>query len=211
MTPDTDEILTFLGAGAGAPEDLRRAVSLAAADLAGQVPPRYVWRAFPLEDMPLILSGRTAGTMLRECREAVLLLCTLGHQFDARIRSAQARDMAEAVILDACGSALVEAGCGAAEKEIAGRFPGRFLTDRFSPGYGDLSLSLQREICDLLDGGRRLGVRVTDQFLMIPSKTVSAVIGIADRPQMARIRGCAHCAIRESCVYRKGGRRCGTV
>ena len=40
--------------------------------------------------------------MLRECTQAALLACTLGAVFDARLRAAQARDMAKAVLLDGC-------------------------------------------------------------------------------------------------------------
>ena len=113
------------------------------------------------------------------------------------------------MILDACGSALVESGCDAAELELSKNFPDYYFTDRFSPGYGDLPLNSQKNICDLLNGARRLGVQVTESYLLNPSKSVTAVIGISDRPQMARIRGCAYCAMRENCKIREGGKRCG--
>ncbi|MBP3485692.1 MAG: methionine synthase, partial [Oscillospiraceae bacterium] len=155
------------------------------------------------------LPGKDAETMLADCGRVALLGCTLGAEFESMLRAEQARDMAQAVLLDACGSAWVEAGCDEAEREIAARFPGRYLTDRFSPGYGDLPLSMQPAICGALDLGRRLGVHVSERFLMNPSKSVTALIGIADRPQMARIRGCAYCAMRETCTLRKGGTHCG--
>ena len=117
--------------------------------------------------------------------------------------------MARAAMLDACGSAWVEAGCDAAEEEISARFPELYRTDRFSPGYGDLPLTIQKDVCALLDAPRRLGVQVTDSFLLNPSKTVTAVIGLSDRPQPARIRGCGFCNLRASCQYRKGGTTCG--
>ncbi|MBQ8851544.1 MAG: methionine synthase, partial [Oscillibacter sp.] len=129
--------------------------------------------------------------------------------FDARLRSSQARDMAKAVILNACGSALVEQGCDEAEQEIAGRFPGLYLTDRFSPGYGDLPLTLQPSICAMLDAQRRLGIVVAPSMLMTPGKSVTAVIGLSRTPQMARIRGCGYCSMRETCALRKGGKHCG--
>ena len=216
MTLNPEEALRYLGAGRDAPAELRREVVNTAETLMNMVQPRFVYRVFPLDRSPdesenfrlrgteLVLSGKTAAVMLSQCHTAAVLLCTLGARFEAALRSAQARDMAKAVILDACGSAWVEAGCDAAELEIAARVPGQFLTDRFSPGYGDLPLSLQSGICTLLDGGRRLGVQVTESCLMNPSKTVSA----ADRPQMARVRGCAFCQMRDHCSIRKSGKRC---
>ena len=107
-----------------------------------------------------------------------------------------------------CGSAYVEAGCDAAEREIAARFLDRYLTDRFSPGYGDLPLGLQQEICTLLDTERRLGVHATEHCLLNPQKSVTAIVGLSDKPQMARIRGCAYCSMGETCLLRKGGKRC---
>ena len=221
---DVMEALRYLGAGRNPPPELREQVSSAARELMSALRPRWTWKLFRLsrEDregtfflydstlnrVVLTLKGQSAGTMLSSCCQAVLLACTLGAEFDAMLRAAQARDMADAVILDACASAWVEAGCGAAEREIAARLPGQFLTDRFSPGYGDLPLSLQRDICAILDTPRRLGVYVTDSLLMNPSKSVTAFLGLSDRPQMARIRGCGYCAMRETCPLRKGGQRC---
>ena len=147
--------------------------------------------------------------MLGECQKAVILLCTIGAGFETRLRALQARDMAKAVIWDACASAWVEQGCDRAETELAAHFPGRFLTDRFSPGYGDLPLALQRDICAALDSERRLGVHVTESLLLNPTKSVTAIIGIARQRQMSRVRGCAYCALRENCTIRKRGNRCG--
>ena len=189
-----------------------------AEELAAQVQPRYTYKLFPLvrdetgfrlDGTDLLLSGQTAQRMLAQCGQAVLLACTLGTKLDDMIRSAQARDMARAVILDACGSALVEQGCDEAERDIAARFPGLYLTDRFSPGYGDLPLSLQPAICGLLDAERRVGIHVTPSLLLTPSKSVTAVIGLSAKRQMARIRGCAWCAMWDTCTLRKGGKSCG--
>lgn len=219
MKLNVDEALRYLGAGGRADEEVRRAVQTVADQLTAAVQPRYTYRVcslrqteegFLLPEAELLLPGRSAKTMLAQCDQAVLLACTLGAQFEALLRAEQARDMARAVILDACGSAWVESGCDEAERELAARLPGRHLTDRFSPGYGDLPLSLQPKLCAALDTQRRLGLCVTEHFLMNPSKSVTAVIGLSDRPQMARIRGCAYCTMRETCALRKGGMTCGT-
>jgi len=146
--------------------------------------------------------------MLSGCGEAALLACTLGASFDAMLRAEQVRDMGNAVLLDACGSAFVEAVCDEAEKALAARLPGRFLTDRFSPGYGDLPLAVQRDFCAALDTPKKIGLFVTESCLLNPVKSVTAVIGISGTPQMARVRGCEYCALRESCALRKGGKSC---
>lgn len=50
---------------------------------------------------------------------------------------------------------------------------------------------------------------MTESLLLNPVKSVTAVIGLSDRPQMARIRGCAYCRMRDRCALRKGGKHCG--
>ena len=217
MRPDVSEALRYLGIPHPTGE-LRREAERMADELSDAIQPRYFYRVESVEHLPdrvrlqrteLDLAGSTALGMLAGCDRAVLLACTLGARFDAKLLAIQARDMAKAVIYDALGSAFVEAGCDQAERDIAARFPDLFLTDRFSPGYGDLPLSLQRDICHVLDAPRRLGVQVTDSLPLNPSKTVTAVIGLSERPQPARIRGCAYCDLGENCQYRKGGTTCG--
>ena len=213
---DVDEALRYLGVKRD-PDGVIRAKLTALADTV-QVKARHVLRVYPvtraeqgilLEGSGILLPGTLAATVLRDCGQAALLVCTLGMAFDARVRSMQARDMAEAVMLDALGSAWVEDGCDEAERLLTSRFPGKFLTDRFSPGYGDLPLTVQPDILAATDATRYLGVQATDSCLMLPQKTVTAVIGIADRPQPARIRGCSVCSMRGDCDYRKEGTSCG--
>lgn len=180
--------------------------------------PKTLYRVFPivkheknfeLSGSGIILRGESADTMLRDCHSAVIMMCTIGFGFEMELRKAQARNMAEAVIIDACGSALVEEGCDEAELEIASALPGKFLTDRFSPGYGDLPLALQGEISRVLNAEKILGVHLNDSMLFYPCKTVSAIIGVSEKRQPARIRGCDYCSMRESCVLRKRGGNCG--
>lgn len=216
MTFNVDEALRYLGAG-NADGETRAAVARIAGELVSSVAPRHIFREFDVAERPegfrlpeadMTLTGGLAKRMLAGCHRVILLCCTLGEAFDALLRAAQARDMARAVILDACGSAYVEAACDAAEDAVSARHPGLYLTDRFSPGYGDLPLSLQPLILRALDASRRVGVTCTASHLMIPAKSVTAVIGLADTPRPSRIRGCAFCSMRDHCPYREGGKTC---
>lgn len=217
LVPDTAEVLRYLGA-AGEPDPLLlRQAEEAGAALARTLQPRYTWRVCALEESPegirftgtaLVLPGRDARTMLARCGRGILLACTLGARFDASLLALQARDMAKAALWDACGSALVERGCDAAEQELAERFSELYLTDRFSPGYGDTPLEVQPDLLAALDAERRLGITVSQSLLMHPVKSVTAVIGLSERPQPARIRGCEYCRLREHCTLRKGGMTC---
>ena len=151
-------------------------------------------------------AARSAAALLGTA--IALLLATLGLPFDAMLRTQQTRSMAEASLLDACGNVLVEEACDRLEAGLGQRFPHLHLTDRFSPGCGDLPLTLQPALLTALDAQRLAGVYLTDSCLMNPAKTVTAIVGLAKRPQAARIRGCACCALRSTCTYRKDGKHC---
>lgn len=218
MHPNISEALRYLGVRSDPDGSLHRDMSALASRITPRFPPKWVWRIYPvtltaqgaeLTGSGVILPGRTAEKMLATCPQAALLVCTLGAAFDSYLRAEQLRDMHTAVMLDALGSAWVEAGCDAAQEEIRARFPAQYQTDRFSPGYGDLPLSVQPSLLNATDAARRVGVHDTPAHLMTPQKSVTAVIGLSDVPQMARIRGCAYCALNKTCTLRKAGTPCG--
>lgn len=200
--------LRYLGIRNG-DEAVYAELSALKASLAGRITPRSVWRACLLTEPPAldVRAYALGRKMLADCTQAVVLVCTLGAAFDLEVRRLSARDMRRAALLDALGSAWVESACDAAEDEIRARFPGMHLTDRFSPGYGDLPLTLQPALADFA-GARRIGVTLTDTLLLNPQKSVTAILGVADMPQPARVRGCAYCALHDSCQYRKNGNNC---
>ena len=79
------------------------------------------------------------------------------------------------------GVAAVECVADEAEKTVRlNTAIGEKLTMRFSPGYGDMPLSLSRAIASATDAQRRTGVTVTEGDMLVPSKSVTAVIGIVD-------------------------------
>ena len=205
MELNIDEALRYLGVKSDPDGVLHAQMIPLAAALQRGVRPRSTWVL--TDKAALALPGHTAGKMLADCRQYAVLVCTLGAEFDLWVRREQMRDMARAAMLDALGSAYIEAACDAAEEAIRARLPGLYLTDRFSPGYGDLPLAVQPTLLTLA-GGSRIGVTLTDTMLMVPQKSVTAIIGLADKQQMARIRGCAHCALNQSCEYRKAGTTC---
>jgi len=166
-------------------------------------------RGFVLRGSGITLAGSSADLMLEGCSDAAVFICTLGFGFESMLRTCQARSMADAFMLDACGSALVEELCDETEAKISSLVKGKYLTDRFSPGYGDLPLGVQADISRALNARKLLGVHLNESMLFYPSKTVSAVVGISDTPRPARIRGCDFCALNNRCELRKGGSRCG--
>lgn len=212
---DRAEALAYLGVR-GAPDPaLAARLDRAEAFILDAARPKAVWRLFPI-----LPDGTLAGTAFRPagediaahlagCEQAVLFAATLGAGIDALLRRTQAADMALAVVLDACAGAAVENVCDNLCADLARELAPRYLTGRFSPGYGDMPLSQQRDLCRVLDTDRRIGVGLTPGGLLVPQKTVTALAGVSDAPRPRRSRGCAECDKYESCVLRREGGRCG--
>ena len=86
---------------------------------------------------------------------------------------------ADALIVQAAGAAFMERWMDETEECIRAELaPGESMMTRYSPGYGDWPLEAQRRLLELLDTPRAIGVSLTDSLLMVPSKSVSAVIGV---------------------------------
>ena len=176
-----------------------------------EVQPHAVIRRFGMDEdgrlqgTALIPQGGDVRRMLSGCHEAVLLAATLGAGSERMLLKAQAESGAEAVLLDAVLSAAIEAVCDAQEAALRDSLAahGLYLTDRFSPGYGDMPLEQTRAICAVLDTGRAIGLTVSQSGIMIPRKSVTAILGISDAPVKRRPSGCAGCAARERCALRR--------
>lgn len=122
------------------------------------------------------VKSRSLAKILAPCRSAVLFAATLGMGVERYLCALEAAGPSRTFFADAVASAFIEALCDRAGEMISERF-GR-VTGRFSPGYGDLPLSIQPSLLSSLNAGRVLGITLTDSMLMIPRKTVSAIIGV---------------------------------
>ena len=115
---------------------------------------------FPLVlENGLVLEGKDLSEHLEGCEYAALFAATVGADVDMLIRRLQITDMAESVMTDALASAAAEQAADLAEEEIRKSLPGKFFTWRYSPGYGDLPLTVQPKLLNVLNAGKTAGTR----------------------------------------------------
>ena len=213
---DRAETLRYMGFHGSIPDKrfLER-IDVMEKELIRTAVPRFVWKSEPLVSDGdvlsaggVILAGNDIKAHLEECTHAVFMAATLSIQTDMLISRAQAVSMTDALILDALGSAGIEQICGKAELLINEKYPEKYMTWRYSPGYGDFPIESQSELAACLDAQRKIGLTVTESTLMIPKKSVTAIIGIADKPLPKKRSGCISCNMRDKCNFRKNGVRC---
>ncbi len=126
-------------------------------------------------------ASRKLARFLKDARELILMGATAGMAIMEAIQAdIEGGNATRGVVLDATASEVVDA----ALDWITGYFrqslrrEGKtLLNSRFSAGYGDFDLENQQLMHRLLQMDR-LNVTITENCLLVPEKSVTAVTGI---------------------------------
>ena len=197
--------------------DILRLINNCEQKLLKVIEPRYLYSTFDishtdnsiiLDNCTLVLNGKDIRNHLKDCEKVVLFCATISNGADKLIRSAQVSNMAEALVLDSLASVAIEQVCDEVEKIIRSAYPNMYSTWRFSPGYGDLPITTQAEFLNVLNAPKRIGLTTNSSFILTPSKSVTAIVGLSKTPIIRKNRNCEDCNIAETCAYRKNGSHC---
>lgn len=162
-----------------------------------------------LKDQPFPLIGESIQHHLKEAEKCVVMAATLGIAVEQRINYYSKVDLTKNFILDSCATQLIEEVCDYVETVVRKDLKEPFnFTFRYSPGYGDYPITVQNQLVHFLDGYRKLGLSVTENHLLIPRKSVTALIGLQKKPISEDRDKCASCLQLGDCKFRKEGTRC---
>lgn len=180
------EILRYAGAGE-ADDALDGMLDACASAARDALTYRVAYATYPITptetglDLGFALTpSRDLAKNLLGCERVLLFCATVGMAIDRLILREGVRSPAKALLLEAIGSAHAEALCDAFLRDAAEKYAGEgyLLRPRYSPGYGDLPLSLQTEVFRALSLPKTLGVSLNQSLLMTPRKTVTAIVGL---------------------------------
>jgi len=222
------EIYRYLGYRGADPDAMvKEAVESCLEELERAVTLRYIFRRYEIEwiedfafekescpgesppEAPLLqiagmkIRSRSLSRNLRGCRGAYLMAATLGIGPDRLIARASVSQMSRAVIFQAAAAAMIENWCDEVNKKIIQEAAeqGLYCRPRFSPGYGDFSLDFQTGFARILRIQKEIGVSLTESRLMMPSKSVTAVIGLSDENRQCVLHGCEDCSKSGECAF----------
>lgn len=130
---------------------------------------------------------------LKGCKSVILFGATIGIGIDRLIAKHGSLSPTKALLFQALGAERIEALCDCFCKDFA-------AARRFSPGYGDLPLSFQKDLFRVLDCSRKIGLTLNDSLLMSPSKSVTAIAGVTD--EMCGESPCDRCK-KKDCSFRR--------
>lgn len=213
------EVIRYLGyRGIGEPDEhLNKLIDECIKELQDKATPRSVYKTFPInwnsymenvtengcEFAGITVSSGNLLKNLKGCSELVMLAVTIGHAPDMLVRRSEVRDIMKAYTYQAAGAAMVEAWCDEINNKIIedAQAKGLYARPRFSPGYGDFPLEVQKDFERILDMPKSIGVTLSESLLMTPTKSVTAVIGLSDKDMDCHKGGCEECSMHESCEY----------
>ncbi len=208
------EIYRYLGYGTQEPDaSVCKLVDEVLSGLLAVIKPKNIYRWYDCStDGENVFVGnrkfasRNLSGNLAQCAVVALLAATLGIEADKLLQRYEVVNMAKASIAQACAAACIEAYCNLIQEAIrlaAQEESGQplFIRPRFSPGYGDLPLEAQKDIFCMLDCTKRIGLTLTQELLMYPTKSVTAFIGLTNNPQNCHIEKCKNCG-KTDCAFR---------
>lgn len=215
MRADRKETLRYLGyRGQEIDEQTERMIEEVSEELIKGSMPKSVYREFACEVTEkhvklggLVIESRNLATNLKGCECAVLLAATIGRAADFMIKKYSVSNMAKAAVVQAAGAACIESYVDEVEEMIrqGANARGLYLRPRFSSGYGDFALEYQKDIFEMLECNKRIGVTLTEGNLMMPSKSVTAVIGLTTKErESCQMEKCSLCA-KTDCEFRIHG------
>lgn len=203
MELDRREISRYLGCkGSSLSPEVAAYADACASELERTVLPRTIGRRLSLAH--LIGESRDLAHHLRHCQEGFLYAVTLGAETDRLLRRWSAQSMAKAAVGQAVCAAWLDQLCADYCQGIQTQLgPGEYLTPAFSPGYGDWALSAQGQVLDLLEAPKRIGLTLTAGGMLVPEKSITAVVGISDRKEEFCGQKCMRCK-KKDCPFRAG-------
>lgn len=151
------------------------------------------------------VESKNLSKNLRGCHEVILFAATIGPAVDRLIRRSELTSMTDAAIYQAAGAAFIEGVCDVLNTKLKDQAAeqGLYLRPRFSPGYGDVPLALQRDFFRILVPEKNCGISLSDSLLMSPSKSVTALIGVSREDTHCILEGCETCDRAATCAYRR--------
>lgn len=150
--------------------------------------PKGVWQIYPYDPETHSIMGENSLTLttasvishLEGAVEVAVMAVTIGLPLEQEVSNLFSQNKYTlGLLLDAAGTTAVESAADSVCNIIfqnasrAGLTAGR----RFSPGYGGWPIEVQSEILELA-AGPSIGLSVTDTKMLVPRKSITAVVGL---------------------------------
>ena len=188
---DTSEILRYMGCKEADPEVLKL-VEGCINEVRSSLTYRVCYRQFTITekdgslDLAFVVSqSEGLRRNLGGCKSLILFAATIGLEIDRLIAKYGRLSPSKALCFQAIGAERIESLCKSFNDDMKKTLAksGFGTRPRFSPGYGDFPLEVQKDVFRVLNPAKNIGLSLNDSLLMTPSKSVTAIIGISEGSQ----------------------------
>ena len=188
-----------------------------------KINPRYILRVYPIfrnkeeydneikiKGTNVILKSKDIYNLLKDCDSCAVIASTLGIEIEKEIRKYSYLELTKSIIIDACATTAIEEICDIVQNDLKEKLTKqeKYITYRYSPGYGDLPISVNEDIISMLNASKEIGLTITEKGIMLPRKSVIAIIGISKNKTKKSKKSCSNCLNKDNCKYRKGDDSC---
>ncbi|HKK96271.1 MAG TPA: hypothetical protein VJ916_08175 [Anaerovoracaceae bacterium] len=207
---------SYLGSNSIMDEVTEKKINVLLNDIKSTVIPRYVYNIYDIsinsdvisfKDTVLKIKSKDLSDLLKSSPKCIIIACTLGNYVENKLRHFSKYSVSDGLIYDALAAAYIEEFLNDLNNELEKDY--EHLTMRYSPGYGDLKLEVQPILLNLLHAQKRIGLTATEEYLLIPRKSITAFIGIQNTPWVDAKILCDTCKLKDVCELRKEGKFCG--
>ncbi|MBR2295695.1 MAG: hypothetical protein IJ869_08060 [Clostridiales bacterium] len=146
--------------------------------------------------LPFETDSKGLAKVISGSSEVIVFAATIGLGFDRLIGKYKRVSPSKALLIQGLGAERIEALCDT----FCATFEGR--TMRYSPGYGDLPITCQKDIFSLLKCEEKIGITLSGSLMMTPSKSVTAIFGIREDGTGSDGHDCSLCGLR-GCEFRR--------
>jgi hypothetical protein len=121
------------------------------------------------------VKSASLSRVIASSKEAFIMAVSTGIEVDRLITKLYLKNDPSAFFVDAIGSAAVESLADHINNKISENLN---TTNRFSPGYADFPLEFQRDLLSRINANQTVGITLSENLMMTPMKSITAVIGI---------------------------------
>ena len=204
---DKREILRYAGVKGDVDEQTETLLNDCVALAQTAIMPRVCYRVYAANDLlaELGVESELLKNKLCKAKYAVVFGASVGVEADRLIMRFSNLSPAKSAMLQAVFTERIESVCDGfcAEIEKGCVEKGMRAGSRFSAGYGDFSIEKQTWFFKALDITKKIGVTLSDGLLMMPTKSVTAIVPIY-LEKREETGGCASCE-NKACLFRKEG------
>lgn len=221
-----NEVLRYLQyKGQDIDDDLKNTIDECIINTLSTINPRFIYSSYKIdsskkgtimfENTNLVYTSEDIYELLKDCNRAFIMAATLGVEIERLTRRYSYSDLTKSIIIDSCATTAIEEICDSVQESInKGLSEKRQTTTmRYSPGYGDLGIENNIGILDVLSAQKNIGLTITDSGIMIPRKSVVAIMGVSTLKYNNNDikKSCNNCNNKDNCIYRREDGGCANI